>query len=200
MTKRKIHHLRDRASFDRQGVFRENDDLAVKLTYFDTELWDVTSATDLSGGTGLLDEINIEGLEIEASYAMTSGFYVDLNATITDADERTVTGVVQDYGNTPQDGLRLTVGKVFDDTYDLSWEAVFGESITINGDPGAFASGESYDVHNLRLTVAPRGKGVWEDTEFRLGIENLFDEQYTPNLATRSQPGRNFKLTLAKTF
>ena len=47
------------ASFDRQGVFRENDNLAVKVTYFDTELWDVTSAT---GPGGLLDEINIEGL------------------------------------------------------------------------------------------------------------------------------------------
>lgn len=188
------------ASFDRQGVFRENDKLAVKLTYFDTELWDVTSATDISGGTGLLDEIDIHGLEIEASYAMLNGFYVDLNASITDADERTMAGVVQDYGNTPQDNLRLTVGKVFDDTYDLSWEAVFGDSITINGDPTAFASGESYDVHNLRLTVAPKGNGVWEDTEFRIGIENLFDEQYTPNLATRAQPGRNFKLTLAKTF
>ena len=131
---------------------------------------------------------------------MLNGFYVDLNAAITDADERTLTGVVQDYGNTPQDNLRLTVGKVFDDTYDLSWEAVFGDSITINGDPTAFASGGSYDVHNLRLTVAPQGKGVWEDTEFRIGIENLFDEQYTPNLSTRPQPGRNFKLTLAKTF
>ena len=152
------------------------------------------------GGTGLLDEITIEGLDSDASYATINGLHVDLNATITDAEERTVTGVVPDYGNTPQDGLRLTIGKVFDETYDLSWEAVVADDITINGDPDAFASRSSYDVHNLRLTVAPQGKGVWEETEFRVGIENLFDAQYTPNLATRPQPGRNFKLTLAKTF
>ena len=181
------------ASFDRQGVIRENDNLAVKLTYFDTELTDVTS---FSG----VDEINIEGLEIEASYAMLNGFYVDLNAAITDADERTSAGVVQDFDTTPQDNLRLTVGKAFDDTYDLSWEAVFGDSIIINGDPTAFASGSSFNVHNLRLTVAPQGNGIWKDTEFRVGIENIFDEQFTPNLATRPQPGRNFKVTLAKTF
>ena len=188
------------ASYDKRGLFRENDSLAVKLTYYDTELEDVTSATDAVGGTGLLDEIRTEGLEIEGSYATTNGFYVDLNATITDAEEVTQAGLVQDYGNRLQDNLRLTIGKVFDDTYDLSWESVFANSVTIEGDPDAFASGDSYNVHNLRLTVAPQGTGVWKDTEFRVGIENILDEQYTPNLSTRPQPGRNLKLTLSKTF
>ena len=36
--------------------------------------------------------------------------------------------------------------------------------------------------------------------EVRLGIENAFDKAYTPALATRTAPGRNVKLTLAKTF
>jgi len=181
-------------SFDLQGLVTETDNLALKVVYFDTELWDVTSFV---GGPAFvpLDEIRTEGVEIEASYAMQNGFYTDLNATIGDGEEVDSTGAVSDWRNQAQDNLRLTVGKVFNDTYDLSWETVLADSITTGG-----TRSSGYDVHNLRLTVAPEGKGVWKDTEFRVGIENIFDEQYTPNLASRPQPGRNFKLTLAKTF
>jgi len=179
-------------SFERQGVIADRDNVAVKLVYFDSELWDVTSF--VSGGEPL-DEIRTEGVEIEASYAMETGFYADLNATWGRGKEIDSAGVKSDWRNQAQDNLRLTVGKVFDDVYDLSWEAVLADSINING-----TRSPSYEVHNLRLTIAPDGNGLWKDTEFRVGIENLFDEQYTPNLASRPQPGRNFKFTLAKTF
>jgi hemoglobin/transferrin/lactoferrin receptor protein len=181
-------------SFDRQGLIRETDTLAFKLTYFDSELWDVTSFV---AGGATLDEIRTQGVEIEASYAMENGFYVDVNATFGDGDEVDNNGVVRDWRNQAQDNLRLTVGKVFDDNYDLSWEAIVADDID-TGDAGTTGSG--YDVHNLRLTVAPEGNGVWQDTEVRFGIENVFDTQFTPNLASRPQPGRNFKVTLAKTF
>lgn len=181
-------------SFDRQGVIRDADRLALKLTYFDSELWDVNSFVDTTPAAALLDEITTKGLEVEASYAMENGFYIDLNATIADGEERNQIGAVRDWRNLAADNLRATVGKVFDDTYDLSWEVVSADAITVNGtrDPG-------YTVHNLRATVAPKN-GSWEGTEFRFGIENLFDKQFTPSLATRPSPGRNFKLTLAKTF
>ncbi|MEI4232411.1 TonB-dependent receptor domain-containing protein [Roseovarius sp. D22-M7] len=184
-------------SYDRQGLIRDNDTLALKLTWFDSELWDVTSFVGGGPDSDPLDEIRTRGVEIEASYAMETGFYVDLNATWGEGDEVDGIGIVRDWRNQAQDNLRLTVGKVFDDTYDLSWEAIVADDID-TGDPGT--SGSGYEVHNLRLTVAPEGNGVWQDTEFRFGIENVFDAQYTPNLASRPQPGRNFKVTLAKTF
>ncbi len=37
-------------------------------------------------------------------------------------------------------------------------------------------------------------------TEFRMGVENLFDTDYRPRLATRDAPGRNIKFTIAKAF
>lgn len=184
-------------SYDRQGVIRDNDTLALKLTWFDSELWDVTSFVGSGQASDPLDEVRANGIEIEASYAMASGFYVDLNATWGDGEEVDSLGTVRDWRNQAQDTLRLTVGKVFDDIYDLSWETVLSDDIDTS-DPGT--SGDGYDVHNLRLTVAPDGRGVWQDTEFRFGIENVFDTQYTPNLASRPQPGRNVKMTLAKTF
>jgi hemoglobin/transferrin/lactoferrin receptor protein len=173
---------------------RDSDTLALKVTYFDSELWDVNSFVDTTPAQTLLDEIQTQGLEFEASYAMENGFYVDLNATISDGEEVDALGGVRDWRNLAANSLRATVGKVFDDTYDLSWEVVSAESITVNG-----VRDEGYTVHNLRATIAPK-RGVWEGTEFRVGIENLLDEQYIPNLATRPAVGRNFKLTLAKTF
>lgn len=179
-------------SFGRQGVFRANDNVALKANYFDTELSDVTSFVS-AGAT--LDEIRTEGIEIEASYAMENGFYIDLNATIANGEEVAQGGVVSDWRSLAADNLRLSVGKRFRNTYDVSWEVVTADSITVNGirDPG-------YTAHNLRAAITPKDGGLWANTEFRFGIENLFDEQFTPNLATRPAVGRNFKFTLARTF
>lgn len=188
------------AAFARDSAFQDGDRLSFKATLYDTELTDITSyVTSVVPPFGppvfsALDSVHTQGLELEASYSMANGFYTDLNANITDGEETTAAFVTQDWRNQAADSLRLTVGKKFSDTLDLSWEVVAADSITVNGvrDPG-------YVVHNLRATVAPQG-GVWENTEFRIGVENVFDEQYQSNLSTRPAAGRNFKLTLAKTF
>ena len=187
------------ASYTKTDAFRTGDTLSLKANLYDTELWDVTSFVINTAAFGPpnfqpLDRIKTRGLELEGSYAMETGFYVDLNANITDGEETTAAQVTRDWRNQAANSLRLTIGKRFRDTYDLSWEVVAADSITING-----VRDSSHITHNLRATIAP-GKGVWKDTEFRIGIENLFDEQYQPRLSTRPSPGRNFKFTLAKTF
>ena len=42
--------------------------------------------------------------------------------------------------------------------------------------------------------------GLLKDIEFRLGIENLTNLQYTSRLSTRPAPGRNLKVSLARSF
>lgn len=187
------------AAFERQSAFREGDALSFKATLYDTELRDITSFVTNTAPFGPpvfvpLNKINTQGLELEASYAMANGFYADLNANFTDGDETTGALVTQDWRNQAANSLRLTVGKKFNDVLDFSLEVVAADSITING-----VRDSGYVAHNLRATITPQG-GIWQDTEFRIGIENLFDEQYQPNLSTRPAAGRNFKLTLAKTF
>jgi hemoglobin/transferrin/lactoferrin receptor protein len=54
-------------------------------------------------------------------------------------------------------------------------------------------------VHNLRATYVAQD-GFLEGAEVRFGVENVFDLNYTPHLATRAAPGRTFKVSLAKTF
>ncbi|WP_299843501.1 TonB-dependent receptor [uncultured Roseovarius sp.] len=187
------------ASYEKTGAFRAGDTLSLKANLYDTQLWDVTSFVVNTARFGPpvfvpLDEIETRGIEIEGSYAMQNGLYLDLNANFTDGEETTAAQVRRDWRNQAADSVRLTVGKRFADAYDLSWEVVANDSITVDG-----VRSSGHVTHNLRATIAP-DKGVWKDTEFRIGIENLFDEQYQPRLSTRPAPGRNFKFTLAKTF
>ncbi|WP_306113439.1 MULTISPECIES: TonB-dependent receptor domain-containing protein [unclassified Roseovarius] len=187
------------ASYEKTGAFRSGDKLALKVNLYETELWDVTSFVVNTAPFGPpvfvpLDNIKTRGIEFEGSYAMQNGLYFDVNANITDGEETTAAQVRQDWRNQAADSLRLTVGKRIADTYDLSWEVVANDAIEING-----TRSSSFVIHNLRATIAPRN-GVWKDTEFRIGVENVFDKQYEPRLSTRPSPGRNFKFTLAKTF
>lgn len=197
------------AAYESDSVFRTGDRLSLKATYYDTDLRDVTSyalsiAPPFPPGPPVfetLDRVSLQGLELEGSYAMENGVYVDVNANIVDGSQHLGPGAIarfgvarQDWTGLAADSLRLTLGRKIDDTYDLSWEMVANDALTVNG-----TRTPSYAVHNLRATIAPQA-GVWEGVEFRMGVENLFDQQYQPRLATRPSPGRNFKITLARTF
>lgn len=187
------------AAYERRDAFRAGDSLSFKINAYDTKLWDVTSfvSTTIVGGIPVftdLDEINTQGIEIEASYALENGLYMDANLNIADGSETTAAQIEQDWRNLAANSARLTLGKRFGETYDFSWEAVAADDITVNG-----VRSSGYVTHNLRATIAPQS-GVWAGTEFRIGVENLFDKQYQPHLSTRAATGRNVKLTLAKTF
>ena len=175
------------ASYDGFDVFSQNDNLAVKANAYSTELRDVTSYFGV-------DQVEIQGVELEAAYAMGSGFYVDLNANFVMGDEFSTDGERSDWRNAPANSARATIGQRFGEELDLSWEVVAAADKDLNGDttPG-------FAVHNLRATYLPQ-EGVLAGTEIRLGVENMFDRTYTPFLSTRPAPGRNIKLTLAKTF
>ena len=141
-----------------------------------------------------ITEIEVKGLELEASYAMESGIYVDLNANIASGTEYQPGGTTADWRNVPANGVNLTLGKKFGDELDLSWEVVAQRRYTKSTTPTA-----GFGVHNLRATYRPQ-QGVLEGMEVRIGVENVFDKQYQRRLSTRAAAGRNVKLTLAKSF
>ena len=183
------------ASFDGDDVFQSGDTFAIKANLYQTELWDVTSYTVAGAPMGTNpDSIDTRGIEIEASYAMATGLYVDLNANIADGDENPPSGDRIDWRGTPADSLQLTVGRKFGEELDLSWELVADREKDANG-----VTTPGFAVHNLRATYIPQS-GVLEGTELRLGIENAFDYDYTRHLSTRPAPGRNIKFGIAKTF
>ncbi|MEM8804171.1 MAG: TonB-dependent receptor [Pseudomonadota bacterium] len=188
-------------SYDRIGVFGD-DALAFKANYYDTNLDDVTS---YSGA----EEIDVAGLELEASYARFSGFYVDLNANFVTGEERqtsivdingTPTRVLDpaiDWDRTPQDSIRATLGQRIGEQLDLSAEVL--QTFERDLDVGTSGEDEDFTVVNLRATYTA-GEGAFEGTQVRFGLENAFNEDYTPLLATRPAVGRNLKLTVSRLF
>lgn len=180
------------ASYSGLDVFVPGDVLALKANYYDTELRDVTSY--VTPAFGVIDRVETTGLELEASYGMAPGLYFDVNANIARGKELQASGAQAYWRGIPADSLRLTMGKRWGEALDLSWELV------ANGDMDRSPTPTSdWVTHNLRATYAPQA-GVFDGTEIRVGIENLFDRTYTPHLSTRPAPGRNFKLTLTRTF
>lgn len=181
-------------SYNRGDVFAEGDIVRAKVNFYDTNLRDITSY--VSGRPSQpLSEVETQGTEIEASYAHATGFYVDFNANIVNGTETSATGVESRWRNEPADSARLTLGKRFGETLDVSWE-IFGARSGTNSDDVQVGG---YGVNTLRATYLPQ-EGALQGFEVRAGIENIFDKTYLPNLSTRNSPGRNFKVTLAKTF
>ena len=183
------------ASFERNDLFGAGDRFAIKGNLYQTDLYDVTSYTASGTGPGTpLDRVETQGLEIEASYSMDSGVYMDLNANIVNGDEFSPGGIVADWRNLPANSARLTMGKKFGKELDVSWEVVANASVNTNA-----ATSAGFGIHNLRATYIPQS-GALKDTQIRLGVENIFDRDYTPHLSTRPAPGRNVKLTLSRLF
>ncbi|MEO0566634.1 MAG: TonB-dependent receptor [Pseudomonadota bacterium] len=175
------------ASFDKDGVFFGDDNIKIKGNFYFTDLNDVNS---FSGVT----DVETMGFELEASYATQNGYYADFNGQIVDAEETLLDGTTQNFRGVAQDTARLTIGRKFANGFDLSWEGIFGAGRT-----NQLGEADDFFVNNLRMTIAPKD-GVWEGTEVRFGIENVFDRTYRPLLASRNSTGRNFIATVSKTF
>ena len=145
-----------------------------------------------------MESVELQGLELEGSYARRDGYYADVNANIIDAEYVALgSGAVGDWYNAPADTLRLTLGKRFARSADLSTEIVAADE----SKPAQYTGEKSpgYVILNLRATITPQD-GLLEGTAFRFGIENAFDMNYMPALATRPAPGRNLKFTVSKAF
>lgn len=183
------------ASFDSTDVFVPGDTFAIKGTVYDTTLWDATSYGSMPPGNEVTN-VERQGFELEASYAMENGMYVDAYLDISTGDAFRRTTGFEDWAQNPADSLGLTIGRNFGEALDLSWEIVANRRYDDDGPANETAG---FGVHNVRATFRPQN-GAWEGTEIRVGIENLFDKQYTPRLATRPAAGRNLKVSLAKTF
>jgi hemoglobin/transferrin/lactoferrin receptor protein len=175
------------ASYDRIGVFGQDDTLSMKANYYHTDQEDNTSYSGV-------DSIELQGLELEGSYARRDGCYVDVNANIVDAEQTRTDNSVTDWTNAPANTVRLTLGKRLSRLADLSSEFVAADEADRNG-----TATPGFVTANLRATITPQ-EGVLKGTSFRFGLENLFDHTYTPLLSTRPAAGRNIKFTVAKAF
>lgn len=191
------------AAYFKNGIFDERDTFAFKVNYYDT---DVDNLTTVSGVIG----VEISGIEIESSLGLGNGFYADFNGNIVSGDEdlgnrddinAVSTGSVT-WRQLAQDSFRGTLGYRFNDFLDASVEAVH-----LAGDDRTRSSrGQISELEvdgatffNARATLTFDG-GALEGTQLRFGLENVFDEVYSPVISLRNGVGRNFKVSVNRTF
>lgn len=187
------------ASYASTDVFSAGDNLSIRGNLYQTHVWSTTSSS--------IDYTDTSGLELEASYGLESGLYFDLNANIVDGKETYFPGQADGvqsrvWRSLPSDSVNLTIGKKWGDVFDLSWEVVHhaaSKRHNIGRTSHTVEDVKSWSSNNLRATYKPQ-EGLLEGFEMRVGIDNIFDVNYRPNLATYDAPGRNIKFTLSKVF
>ncbi len=188
-------------SYDGLDVFTRDDSFAAKLTIYQT---DISNGRTYSAGGGLFEsDIELQGIEIEASYVHPK-FYLDLAAAANrgEVSELSDGSQVDNYfeGSTA-DNIELTVGKRFREdqlnvfiTVDHTFENNRTES-----EDGPTAPSDEYTLFDLGVGYTPNS-GVLEDTEFRISFENITDEDYRQFGSTRRGQGQNVVLSVAHTF
>jgi len=194
----KSHTFELGAEYSGTDVFAAGDSFAMRGNLYQTDLWDITSYTVAGSMTTELDRVETLGLELEASYGMQNGFYLDFAGHLGEGTEVNPDGSDTTWRNSPADRAQLTVGRRWADALDLSWEVVHASDRR----DALGADLPSATVHNLRATWTPRTDGWLDGAAVRFGIENLFDADYVGHLSSpaRKAPGRTVKLSLSKTF
>ncbi|SDY78888.1 TonB-dependent receptor domain-containing protein [Citreimonas salinaria] len=196
-TSEKSRTLELGAEYTGIDVFTQGDTFSVRGNAYETALWDITSYTVSGSTTTTLERVESRGLELEASYGMDSGVYVDLAGHLGEGTEFNPDGSDAVWRNSPADRVQMTLGRKWEDALDLSWEMVHAaDRFDAMGEDLADVT-----VHNLRSTWSP-AKGLLDDTEIRFGIENALDADYVGHLSSpsRKAPGRTFKVSLTATF
>lgn len=186
------------AEYTGTGVFTADDNFTIRGNLYQTRLWDITSYTVAGSTSTELERVDSRGVELEASYGMASGVYVDIAGHLGDATEFNPDGSDTTWRNSPADRVQLTLGRKWTETLDLSWEIVHSADRR-----DALGDGlPDSTVHNLRATWKPQAQGWLDNTEVRFGVENILDTDYVGHLSspTRKAPGRTLKVALTKSF
>ena len=190
-------------SFDKTGIFSEDDTLQAKLTLFRN---DVENLIQRSAPANAIYFENIatarfEGFELEAGYE-TGNYYGRLAVSQVDAID---TSYDLRLSSNPADRYVLTLGKRLPDSgLEFGWRRTLNSAITTQS--RSTTSGvvtttpyAGYVTHDLFLRWAP-DQGVLDGATLDLSVENVTDKLYRNNLATDYGQGRTLKLTLTKTF
>ena len=189
-------------SFDQVALLTADDALRAKLTGYETRIWDGTTYSNI-------DDVTIKGVELELSY-VTGDWYGDFNGSWAEGEVTDwingASAASEDYFKwVPAHSARFTLGRrLMNDQLDLSGEVLhaWAQSRTTDTNaayyPGTIPT-DAYTVYGVSAAYTP-DEGALAGYEFRVAVENLFDETYKPYLSTRNATGRNFKLSVAKTF
>lgn len=174
------------------NVFGTGDTLSGSFTVYQTN----TRRPHQSFPAGANGALKFRGIELQAAYSNAAGFYGRVAAALVDNQQRPIaSGVWEDYTYTPQSNVALTLGKAWNNGLDVSWTLNAAKGLDVNGTRYA-----GFGVHNIAVNYAVQS-GALAGATINFGIDNIFDKGYgiSPG-GNIPELGRNFKLTISKTF
>lgn len=183
------------ARFDRAGVFRADDQISLALNayYADVDNY-IDQVVNTFAGTTTSDNVDAElwGFEAEVTYDLSNWFVGGgLSIARGESDDG------EELGSIPQDRLTLRGGFRPAPAWEIGARATFAaEQDRV---PAGSTPSDGYELLDLYASYAPED-GALAGTIFRVGVDNVFDENYTIYPNGLPQPGRNLKLSATFTF
>ena len=196
-------------TYQREGLFAEDDTLQIKATAFHSALSNLIVTNGATGAVPRYLNIrsaNIWGGEVEASYDAERWFanlgYSNVKSAYRDMPNPAANGLT--IADTPSQNVALTVGAKFrDQGLTLGWTAYYHDAITTYA-VATTAAGTitptqtpAYDSHDLFVTWKPE-TGVLAGMDVALTVENVFDADYRNNLSLDRAQGMNAKLSIGR--
>jgi len=182
--------------FDGFDVFRSGDQLSFSANAYYATVDDfIESTVNITAGTTTSANVasaTLWGFEAEVDYDAQDWF---LGAGLSIArGENDAGGAL---GSIPQDRLTLEGGvRPWDD-----WELGARATLAAEQDrvPAGGTPGDAYQLLDLYATWTPEG-GPLGNATVRVGVDNVFDEQYTIYPNGLAQLGRSFEISATFTF
>ncbi len=199
------------ASYVTNDVFSEGDEFALKGTAFHHNVSDLITRNNF-GAAGdptyiNFDEARFVGFELEGAYESELSFG---SLALTIMDGKNVSDPGADNPNLedriPANTLRLTLGRrVPSHNLEFGWAGTYYQSksrvAAIGGGATEIVNTPSEIIHDVYASWTPE-EGVLEGAELRVGVSNVFDEDYRTHLQSTGirRAGRSINFTLTKTF
>jgi hemoglobin/transferrin/lactoferrin receptor protein len=181
-------------SYRAADLLHAGDEAAMKLTLFRNHIDDMIMRTNMPAPVPAyinIDRAYLRGGELEASYR--NGDW-QLGAAVSVVDGKDQDGEVLD--TLPNDRVVLSAAWQASPAWRLGARSTLADGRDKPG--GAHRSG--YGVHDIFATWTPR-TGPAHGIEVNLGIDNVTDRDYVPaTWLTGPAPGRNFKISLSRSF
>lgn len=176
-----------------EDLFQDNDKVELKASHFRTWGEDFIDIEVLQPGfVGTTQSVNVPkaklwGGEIEVAYdgprAMASLGYSAIDGENRETGEK--------LGSLTPDLFTAIVGVKIPEINSLAgWRSQFAAEFTETDDPNE--ERDSYNVHDIFFAWQP-SDGFLEGVRLDLGVDNIFDADYSRTYAGVSEPGRNFK-------
>lgn len=199
------------ASHVSSDVFTQGDELAFKGTVFHHNVSDLIARNNF-GAAGdptfiNFDEVEFTGFELEGAYESELAF---ASLALTIMDGKNVSNPAANNPNLedriPADTLRLSLGRrIPSRNLEFGWTGTFYKSksrvAAAGGGATTTINTPSDLIHDVYASWTP-DEGALQGAELRLGVSNVFDEDYRTHLQSTGirRAGRSFNLTLTKTF